>query len=833
MVRRSGHSPTSLLNILLIPLLPGRLLFLERRQFSIQTGELAALGLARGAGEAVALRIATTLVLHFGKDRCGMHTTPLRPPFRKPESPHPAPPPELFAGVGWALAPPRVEVVEELRPSRVEKSRPAKACNTCRRKKVKCDGKRPICSSCIIFKLPCGFEDVRKQSSRSSRAYVEELEQRLKHMEDQLQRLSRVEKSPQQTIHDLRPPSLAAGPGRNPGRNPDIDHFENGDDGNVLSGAQSPSGEASPAGQDTSDQPSYFLRVQDGKMRFFGASSGFGVHYSDEATRQRARRSKAGWESVARRSAIQWPLTNWIPRILQDSFEHRTTQPLPSREATLTLVTDFLANFNHTIPLVDDTSLMRLVERQFSWNPDDSPSSWVLLNVVIAFSYRERAQSSVGASSDWQKSLGHVKNALNVVVDLFLRNADLAAVQGLLGLALYFQGTPNAQALFMFAASAMRLSHSIGLHRNATSGFTEAEIEERRRTFWISFILDTDISLRVGRPPVQDLEDYNIPLPAESPHDGRGIVSVNGTSVNFFRLLAQFAIIQRRTYRHIQTVAVIPQPKEVALKSANACEEALLLWKRSASDIFQPEQMFASGPDHSKQHLLRLHLAYHSCYANLRQLSFVASSSPNKKPQESITEVDREITALCLRAIDSARSAVALIPYVRLLGSYYIWNVLCFFSMACVALASEICIHPTHQNSNDDLAMIHEATAFLTNVSHEEPGTYVDFMLNVCSDIENSARRAIQQVRSDNIGRTATGVNEDAVDLAIDPSGREPHADHIDNSLFHNEVDLLNDTNLGYINSQWSIPPFWNWQDMLVGMPLSPDLNRGTTGEFT
>lgn len=315
---------------------------------------------------------------------------------------------------------------------------------------------------------------------------------------------------------------------------------------------------------------------------------------------------------------------------------------------------------------------MRLVERQFSWNPDDSPSSWALLNVVIAFSYRERAQASTDASSGWKKSLGHVKNALNVVVDLFMRNADLPAVQGLLGLALYFQSTPNAQALFMLAASAMRLSHSIGLHRNTPSGFTKAEIEERLRTFWISFILDADISLRVGRPPVQDMEDYNTPLPAESPHDGRGIISIDGTSVNFFRLLAQFAIVQRRFYRHLQTVAVIEQPKEIALKSAKACEEALLLWKSSIPDIFQPERIFRSEPHHSRQHLFRLHLAYHCCYANLRQLPLV-THSVNPSSQESHLEVDKETTALCQRSINAARSVLALLPYVGLLGSNYRW----------------------------------------------------------------------------------------------------------------------------------------------------------------
>jgi hypothetical protein len=95
---------------------------------------------------------------------------------------------------------------------------------------------------------------------------VEELEQRLKDMEDHLQRLSRGEKLPQQTIHDFQSPGLAAGPVRNPG----IDHSELEGAENDIIGAQLPDDEASQAGQDTSDQPSCILRSQDGKMRYFG-----------------------------------------------------------------------------------------------------------------------------------------------------------------------------------------------------------------------------------------------------------------------------------------------------------------------------------------------------------------------------------------------------------------------------------------------------------------------------------------------------------------------------------------------------------------------------------
>lgn len=503
-------------------------------------------------------------------------------------------------------------------------------------------------------------------------------------MDEQLQRLSRGETLPEQSLQGQRSP----GPAVTSAPSPRFGHSESMMRASTHASPQLPSEEASPPAQQSSDQPSYVLRSQDGKMRFFGwsfplsiafrdlldnqgASSSFGVSYSQDANGSRAKQSSRTWDNVARRSSIQWPLTNWVPRILQDSFEKRTTQPLPPKEATLMLVDEFRTTFNNIIPLVGDTSLIRLVDRQFSWNPDDSPSSWILINVAIAFAYRERAEAATEASSDWKESLSHVKNALNVVVDIFLRNADLPAVQGLLGLALYFQGTPNAQALFMLAASAMRLAHSIGLHRNTTSGFNRSEIEERRRTFWIAFILDADISIRVGRPPVQDMEDYDTPLPVDAPYDGKGIIKTDGLSINFFRLLAQFAVVQRHIYRHLQTVAVIRQPKETALKSAMACEEALLQWKRCISDVFYPQQIFTSEPHSSRQHLLRLCLAFHLCYASLRQLPLVTSF--NLRSHEGYMDVEKEITALHLRSLDSARSALALLPYLRSLGSTYKW----------------------------------------------------------------------------------------------------------------------------------------------------------------
>ncbi|KAJ5920999.1 hypothetical protein N7466_009325 [Penicillium verhagenii] len=589
--------------------------------------------------------------------------------------------------------------------------------------------------------------------------------------------------------------------------------------------------DVSLASDEESDHPSYVLQSQDGKMRFYGASSGFGAPYSEPDGQNGATDSRTSGETAAQRSAKRWPLTNWIPRVLQDPFEKRTTQALPSKKDTLALVDEFLTTFNQAIPLVDDKPFLRLVERQFSWNPDESPSSWALLNVVLAFSYRERAQTASDNSHSWRVSLGHVKNALNVVVELFLRNADLSAIQALLGLALYFQGTPNAQALFMFSAAAMRLSHSIGLHRNTTTGMKISEIEQRRRIFWIAFILDADISLRVGRPPVQEMEDYNTPLPDNLPPDRRGLICIDGIEVNLLRLLAHLALVQRRLYRHFHMVAAAQQPREMIIKSAMDCEEALFAWRDSIPEGLRPQLIFRSEPNYFLRHLVRMHLAYHSCCSNLRQLPKTPASTDIILAGDNHRADDYTVN-ICRRSIEAARSALALLPLVRSFGSNYKWNVLYFFATASVALASEVAADPSHNLVTDDLQMIRDTVVFLTNISSEEPSTYVDFILGVCSDLESSARRAVHQYRSDTLQQTASRTDRDSWRTNTDSISHAESAVYTDDPLLQHATDPHIEPMADLLNAQWSFPPFWSWQDTFTGLLPSPGINEGKPDGF-
>ncbi|KAG1438643.1 hypothetical protein G6F56_012575 [Rhizopus delemar] len=65
-----------------------------------------------------------------------------------------------------------------------KKSRTSHACTNCRRKKIKCDGRQPSCSSCLQLGSTCGYEEGKKRGPR--KGYVQTLEERLVQMEQKL-----------------------------------------------------------------------------------------------------------------------------------------------------------------------------------------------------------------------------------------------------------------------------------------------------------------------------------------------------------------------------------------------------------------------------------------------------------------------------------------------------------------------------------------------------------------------------------------------------------------------------------------------------------------------
>ncbi|KAF7586057.1 hypothetical protein BBP40_009623 [Aspergillus hancockii] len=676
-----------------------------------------------------------------------------------------------------------------------------------------------------------------------SRAYVEELEKRVQELEVQLQG---------RTLHTTitQPQDKPANEGISPSsllesasaRNSTTfdSHVDNQPYFGSPTRSQPDDSNIQPNTGSEASQAPYVINAEGRQMRFFGASSGFSIASPHGVKWLEGQTQSATWNTASKRTAFRWQFSSWYPPILRENPEQRVYQPLPSKTITTQLVGEYFNNFNRVIPLFDEATFLRLVDKQFGWNPDESPSWWAALNVVLASAYRERAQKLPDGSDEWQKSMGHIRNAMNVVVEFFMRAADLLAVQAMLGLALLFQNTPNPQPLFMFAAAAMRLSQSIGLHRNQKFGLSQSQIEERRRTFWIAFILDADISHRTGRPPVQDALDFDTPLPSESPHDGLGTVHAQGVRISYFHLQARFAQIQRQVYNCLYTTSVQTKSIGEFMGALRACEEALLDWRRSFEKHYLPELAFADTPGYPLQHILRLDFAYHCCYAKLYQLCILARRSISRNMKD-FPAFNKQLDQAFVNSLASARSAVKLIEFVSAFGPSYAWGVIYFPAAASVTLSSHILADPRHQHAKSDLAMARETINFLSKITSEEPGTYLDYILGLCSELENAAERATAQASQGLPPRPADDIHNPrpysgylggpTSDSALQsyPGIFAPHSGSADsagtNVLAHNyDMPSVDPTFDLAMNFQWTTAPFWNWGDMISATPTDGDI---------
>lgn len=177
----------------------------------------------------------------------------------------------------------------------------------------------------------------------------------------------------------------------------------------------------------------------------------------------------------------------------------------------MSLFRDFFENFNCMFPLFHEPTFMHLVERQYSRDPYEGSGWWASINVVLAISHRLRVMSNLVPQEEDKKAWLYLKNAMGVLTELTMRNTDLLSVQALLGMvsgakcvqsfrlpsnilqSLFLQGTPNPQPSFFLVAAAIRLSHSIGLHKRGSGfGLNPVEVEQRKRVFWIAYLLDKE-----------------------------------------------------------------------------------------------------------------------------------------------------------------------------------------------------------------------------------------------------------------------------------------------------------------------------------------------------
>ena len=364
--------------------------------------------------------------------------------------------------------------------------------------------------------------------------------------------------------------------------------------------------------------------------------------------------------------------TNWKPEVFGDLFQRPVFRPLPPKPEAMSLLQDYFENFNCMFPLFHQPTFMHLVERQYSSDPYQGSGWWASLNCALAISHRLRVMSNLVPQAEDEKAWAYLKNAMGVFSELTMRNTDLLSVQALLGMALFMQGTPNPQPTSLLIAAAIRLSHSIGLHKRGTGfNLNPIEIEQRKRVFWIAYMLDKDLCLRSGRPAAQDDDDMNVELPDADPPDNIGNIPLadGKGKMNLFRVICEFTVIESNVYKRLYSTKATKQSAGELLNTIGELDQELEEWKDKIPIDFRPEHEIKASHTPLILHVVMLHFTYYNCLTTIHRMSihhgFWTSRLSNFAIQGlNARPLNPRVFSSAQLCTAAARASISLLKYV-------------------------------------------------------------------------------------------------------------------------------------------------------------------------
>ncbi|CRG85376.1 hypothetical protein PISL3812_02458 [Talaromyces islandicus] len=303
-----------------------------------------------------------------------------------------------------------------------------------------------------------------------------------------------------------------------------------------------------------------------------------------------------------------------------DQRLHDGLLDLPPLQETLPFVEKYLATLNSILPLFHPGRLLHSLKSWYDAPPGQRDcATWAAINVVLALAHRQVPPDQANKTTAY-----FLHKAQSVLTEVIMGKADIINVQLLLGLVMLFQGTRNLKPAAMLIAVALRLAHELGLHtrKGSSENFNQSTTLELDRVFWIAYILDRDISMRTGQPPVQLETDIDLELPSANPKDGAGLVFAadSSSSFNFFRARVELARIQGKVY---ELMLSVPAKRLDAYQRGGSMAQLHYMLDVWASQIplqFQPQNLLTTCEPDLVRNLGILHATHLSCRTQKRMV---------------------------------------------------------------------------------------------------------------------------------------------------------------------------------------------------------------------
>lgn len=381
---------------------------------------------------------------------------------------------------GATSAAPRHSPSNTTEPKKATDARRVLACGTCRKRKLKCDSKRPKCSTCARLGHPCEYDEVRKKSG-PKRGYVKELEARLKQVETLLTSQQNNENSPPQS----QPPAQAQ----------------------------------SQAHPEPVQQSQTWVPNMTG-MNMFNTSS-MNVNAMSDIP-QDANVANSGLNM-----ADPFAMGGGIDDFNWDMISLGLEEPLPPQDVMDELYQAYFEKVHPSLPMIHRPRFMASLNMPMSQRPP------VCLRYILwAHACTILPQYKSSAEQFYQKARRYMEqDEMKGHGESFI---SIAHAQTWTMIATYEFKNMYFPRAWMSCGRATRICQLMGLHRQDRVGLDVKqtigppkdwiEREERRRTFWMAYCQDRYASIGTGWPMAIDEKDIltNLPASEEAFLTGKG-----------------------------------------------------------------------------------------------------------------------------------------------------------------------------------------------------------------------------------------------------------------------------------------------------------------------
>ncbi|CAO0799435.1 unnamed protein product [Mucor circinelloides] len=402
----------------------------------------------------------------------------------------------------------------DLSSSDKKRYRITRACDYCRKKKVKCyftPGQ--ACSNCVSYGITCEFNDGAKKRG-PPKGYIDALEKRIRKIEESLQNPA------QSNIASMQPPPpppaiqpqhdrIHQSPSPAPSRHDSIHSM------NTASASKRPQGASSDRVQYLGDMSSF---------QFFSNK----IHLDDDNTKWKGHHIRKFGKQVVlvedgkdeQDNAPDIPQSQLLPHVKPIHYWIYSVTGV-DRHTSDRLLKIYFANIHPVLPVVNKTRFLQQYRDQADTYP---PAD--LLNAMFGAAARfvecealiQKSKPNRPPDVVWDVPLGWSDQFFDQAQTIITTSAATPTISKVQAIILIHNHSGNldskSSACWLLGGLAIRLAQGLGLNRDCEEwDIPESEKQTRKRIWWSLYVADRFHSASLGRPISIRDEDNDVGYP--------------------------------------------------------------------------------------------------------------------------------------------------------------------------------------------------------------------------------------------------------------------------------------------------------------------------------